>query len=226
MRVQSDSLTWEVNPGDHDQLGPCHEEEITPLVLSLLPAGGVFLDIGAHVGHYALRAARKASRVIALEPNPDTAARLRENIALNSITNVDVAELAAWDGTARFSLKKVHDCYVRDGSNYLVPDPAGTVWGARLDDILSKYPLRPDRLDLVKIDAEGSDLHVISGMDDLLTRFRPVLFIEDHSLYGYYARADLFGLLDYFSYGREPVSEGSWWIARPEPVPSALSAPA
>jgi hypothetical protein len=38
---------------------------------------------------------------------------------------------------------------------------------------------------------EGADIHVLRGLAGLLGRYRPVLVIEDHSLYGYYDRADL-----------------------------------
>lgn len=226
MIVESDGLQWIIEEGAHDNLGPDHETALTPLVLGLLPEGGTFLDVGAHVGHYALRASFKAGKVIAVEANPDTAAHLRRNIAFNGLRNVHVLELAAWDGVGRFSIRRVHEQYERDGSSRVIPDPAGPVWGARLDDALSRYPLRPDRLDLVKIDAEGADLHVISGMQDLLERHRPVLFIEDHSVYGYYEQADLLALLDYLSYEPEPAGpEPGWWLARPSPAPCAVPVP-
>lgn len=218
--VQSDGLDWLVDDGvdSGDRIGPHHEEELTPLVLDLLPEGGILLDVGAHVGHYALRAAAKASRVIAVEPNPDTVARLKENLAANSITNVDCVPVAAWDGVARFRVEKVHQSYERDGSNRIVPDAYGPIWGARLDDALNQYPLRPERLDLVKVDVEGADLQALSGMAGLLARHRPVLFVEDHAQYGYYQQGELFKTLDDLGYtSREEVTWGSstYWVCRP-----------
>lgn len=221
--MECDGLKWLVDHPSADEIGPYHEQELTPVVLGLLPEGGVFLDVGAHVGHYALRAASKASKVIAIEPNPDTCERLKANLDINGITNVHVVQVAAWDGVARFALRNVHENLERDGSNYIVPDPKGQVWGARLDDTLNQFPLRPDRLDLVKLDVEGADIHALSGMSGLIERHKPVLFIEDHSMYGYYDQADLFELLAEFGYMREKVTWGgaTYWIARPGPVPSA-----
>lgn len=221
--MESDNIQWEISPDGHDQLGPDSEPGLTPVVLGLLPAGGVFLDVGAHVGHYTLRAARIASRVIAVEPNPDTMERLKLNLSINGITNVSCIQMAAWDGVIRLRMQKVHEQYRRDGSSRAVPDPRGEIWGARLDDMLSQYPLRPDRLDLVKVDVEGADLHALGGMAGLLARHRPVLVVEDHSMYGYYRQAELLELLSQLGYRAEQVvpEEGTWWLARPAPAPSA-----
>lgn len=227
MIAESDGLAWHVDPESHDHLGPSSEEHITPRVLGLIPPGGVFVDVGAHVGHYALRAARIASRVIAVEPNPATARRLRENIALNHLTNVQVVEAVAWNGVARFWEQKIHQQYLRDGSARMLPDPGGPIWGGRLDDLLSRYPLRCDRIDAVKIDTEGADPRVIDGMTGLIARHRPVLFVEDHSVHGYYDQQDLLAEFRRLSYRAQRIDRGGlWWLARPEPAPSAQRTPA
>ena len=54
------------------------------------------------------------------------------------------------------------------------------------------YPLYDvPALDLVKIDTEGADLHVLTGMWEAIKRLRPKLLIEDHSIYGYYKPREL-----------------------------------
>jgi hypothetical protein len=57
-----------------------------------------------------------------------------------------------------------------------------------------------DRLDLVKLDVEGSDLHALRGMKDLLKRYRPALIVERHDVYGYYQLNDLTALLTELGY--------------------------
>jgi FkbM family methyltransferase len=44
-----------------------------------------FLDVGAHIGAFSLRAARLCSNVIAIEANPAMFETLRENIAMNDL---------------------------------------------------------------------------------------------------------------------------------------------
>jgi SAM-dependent methyltransferase len=49
----------------------------------ILAPGDLFIDVGSNVGAYALWAADAGATVIAVEPSPIAAARLRENVALN-----------------------------------------------------------------------------------------------------------------------------------------------
>lgn len=187
--LEAAGLKWHVDDGHGtgDVLGPSHEESVEREVLSRLPEGGVFLDVGAHVGHYTLRAAGIARKVIAVEPNPPSAARLRENLAVNGIVNVDVREVAAWDARVSLALEPPRGGCQRDGSTRVRELIGGPVRGIPLDDFLVAEP----RVDLVKLDVEGADLHALRGMAGTLARLRPPVFIEDHSIYGYYQRADL-----------------------------------
>jgi precorrin-6B methylase 2 len=67
--------------------------------LSILPCS-VFLDIGAHIGYYTVKLARRCNRVVAFEPNPVNRAKLLRNAELNGLTNVVVYPYAC--GEARY----------------------------------------------------------------------------------------------------------------------------
>jgi hypothetical protein len=62
--------------------------------------------------------------------------------------------------------------------NRIVPSGVGNtpveVWP--LDEIIETFP--GTRIDLIKIDVEGYELHVLRGSLQTLKRCRPVLFIE------------------------------------------------
>jgi FkbM family methyltransferase len=165
-----------------------HEGNNARILDGLLPEGGVLLDVGAHVGHWALRLAAKASKVIAVEANPATAATLRRHIAMNGIDNVTVVEAAAWDRQEDLVLSDPNG-QTEGGSTRVLPSDGrvATAHGWPLDDLLAMEP----RIDLVKLDVEGADLHALRGMKNTLARTRPVLFIECHDIYGYYTRAEL-----------------------------------
>jgi FkbM family methyltransferase len=66
------------------------------LVLSRLPEGGVFLDVGAYFGWYSLVVARERrnTRVLAFEPVPASWARLEENRRRNGLENVRAVRAA------------------------------------------------------------------------------------------------------------------------------------
>lgn len=212
--VEVDGLQW-INAGHGDGMGPSHESgEVETAIMSLIRPGSVFLDVGAHVGHYTLRAARIADRVLAVEANPRTAERLRENIALNALDNVTVFEVAAWDTVTTLHLERPNK-QDRDGSTRVLPGPGqDQVQACPLDEVLTGL----DRLDVIKLDVEGADLHALWGMRGIIAKHRPVMYIEDHSIYGYYNRSDLMALLDAMGYG---VSVGGayggalYWMCRP-----------
>src|SRR5258708_1663882 len=197
---QADGLMW-IDRGQRtgDGIGWAdHEAALKPIFENLLPEGGVFLDVGAHVGHWSLRLAARASRVIAVEANPATAATLRRHIAMNGITNVEVLEMAAWDKDEALVLSDPNGQVEGGSTRVLAADgQVATAHGRRLDEELAGET----RIDLIKLDVEGADLHAIEGMAGLLGRCRPAMLIEDHSIYGYYSRADLEALLDRLGYG-------------------------
>lgn len=194
---ESDGLVWLAEGGD-DAIGFApHEAVFEPLLRQLLPEGGVFLDVGAHVGRWTLRLAGQASKVIAVEANPETAMTLARNLDANRITNVTVVVAAAWDHYEQLGLYDPN-AHPRGGSTRCLPgvtDHPQTA-GMPLDDLLG----REERIDLIKLDVEGADLHALRGMRQTLARLSPVMFIEDHSIHGYYHLADLLAQVEELDY--------------------------
>jgi FkbM family methyltransferase len=136
--------------------------------------GSTVIDIGAHIGYYTLLSARAVGshgRVIAVEPDPDNAALLRENIRRNRLSNVTVVEAVAWRETTRLQLRRDP---VNTGDNRVVLGVDGyDVPAVALDEQLADLPIS-----LVKIDAQGTDHIAVEGMRQTLTRCRPVVFTE------------------------------------------------
>jgi FkbM family methyltransferase len=207
--IERAGYSWVV--GDHnadDGLGPSdHEENLEPVFRELLGPGGVFLDIGAHAGHWTVRLAGQAAKVIAVEAHPGTAEILRQNIAVNGLANVTVVEAAAWDSGELLRLEDPKG-RVRSGTNRTVPDSAGTVRGQPLDGLLAGEPV----ITLVKMDVEGADLHVLRGMAGTLARCRPAMIVERHDFLGYYTRAELDATLASLGYSWR---DGPLWAGAP-----------
>lgn len=209
--AEADGLTW-ILRGHHtgDGLAVSHEDNLAPIFDQLLPQDGVFVDVGAHVGRWSLRLARKASRVVAVEANPETVAVLRAHIEINHVTNVDVVEQAAWDEETRLVLDDPNQ-QVGGGSTRTVEtqDQAyrGSIFAvdaAPLDFVPEIAAL--DRIDLVKLDVEGADLRALRGLAGTLAKHGPALLIERHDIYGYYQLDELTGLLEELGYGWQHVT--------------------
>jgi len=174
----------------------------------------VFVDVGAHVGEYAIRMAKFFKEVIAVEPHPRARAVLEKNIELNGIGNITILPFAAGDRRGKAIL---HD---RGGSSSLLD----VEWSreeievdvVRLDDIIQKA-------DVIKIDVEGYEGLVVKGAKRLIEACRPVLIIEHHENRGYQnvplRREDIRKLLpDYVALNLDDVH----WAYVPREMPPRL----
>src|SRR6185436_4536341 len=85
------------------------------------PAHGVFVDIGANAGTYALPLARHVGangKVIAVEPHPVMVARLAFNRAASRADNVVVVAAAAGDADGELMIETDHENY---GASHVYP---------------------------------------------------------------------------------------------------------
>lgn len=129
-----------------------------------IPAGGTVLDIGANIGGFSVWAAsRGAGRVVSLEPFPENFERLRTNLELNKLTNVEAvrAAVAGERGTRTLFLP---DDPSHLGRFSLHPGRGGRTIDVpclTLDDIVRDHRL--DRIDVLKIDVQGSEYEILYG---------------------------------------------------------------
>lgn len=169
--VERDGLHW-LNDGSPD--APISFANHEPFALACLrehlPHGGVFVDVGAHLGRYALRLADTARIVYALEPHPHNRHRLNVNLEKNNIDNVTVFPFAADVG---WRVAQLHDCEARSSFTNVLTDGSFPVRTAPLDELVS-------HVSLMKIDVEGHEHRVLQGAKRILTHDRPVLYIEIH----------------------------------------------
>jgi len=158
-----------------------HESKESDFILSSLPPGGVFVDVGANIGWHTLKAARHlgdGGKIYAFEPSPPNVVRLRRNLELNGITNVVVEEVALSDKEETVQMASSR---TRSGNATMADREAPTqsfeVTCIRLDDYARKHSLRG--MDVVKIDVEGAELLVLRGMNGILRGpHPPVLLCE------------------------------------------------
>jgi FkbM family methyltransferase len=158
--------------------GGWYERHLTTLLPRLLPSNGVALDVGANAGAITLSMAHlaPAGQVVAFEAAPPNADRLEANIARSGMRNVRVERVALYDRPCELSLSYMHEhsggASVADrGSTTAVRIPAITLDGWVRTNAIG-------RVDLVKIDVEGSEVRVLRGARETLRRFRPTLIVE------------------------------------------------
>lgn len=150
----------------------------------LLGEGGVLYDVGANVGFFSLIGARLVGaegRVYAFEPAPGNAAAVRENAALNGLSQIEVIESAVGAERGRERLLLVEDLswsHLESQGWHPRTDTTLEVDVVTIDDLVAEGRIRPP--DVVKIDVEGSEIDVLAGMRATLAEHRPVLVCELH----------------------------------------------
>ena len=156
------------------------EEKQTAVLKEYTPPGGVFVDIGANVGYFAVLASRWVSdsgQVFAFEPAPATFKDLLSNLALNDCKNVRVFSDACSDqsGSAIMIIGK------DSGWSRLSAGGGGDieVTTIKLDEFIEQNNL--ERMDVLKIDTEGADYKVLLGARRSIECYRPTVLLEtDH----------------------------------------------
>ena len=189
----------QVEPGVSFQLDPrdligvsilrsgAWQPEIWDSISPDLHEGAVFLDVGAHIGYFSMKAAvrvGKTGRVLAFEPNPETLKLLRDNVTANQAWNVIVEPVACTDREQMLTLYAA--ARINTGASSLARQNANislteaprsyVVRGRPIDDVVRELNLA--RVDAMKIDVEGAEVSVLRGAGATLQRFHPKVVIE------------------------------------------------
>lgn len=149
--------------------------------LNALNPGDTVIDIGANIGVYTIRSAMRVGptgRVIALEPLPTTADRLRRNIARNKVTNTMVIEAGIADRDGEAFLYE----HGRQSSASICGDSAGPRYRVQVrtvDSLVKELAL--SRVDWIKVDIEGAEPMALIGMKNTIQQFAPRMLVENNA---------------------------------------------
>lgn len=128
--------------------------------------GEIFLDVGAHIGKYALLIASKCPRslVIAVEPSPINFLYLLKNIRRNKLHNIIPLNIAAYSSQEELKF------YVEgpSTSHRIAHNGTVKVRARPLDRVL--HELGVYEVHLIKVDVEGAELQVLKGLQATLRR--------------------------------------------------------
>lgn len=164
------SLFWF---GDHDPW-VCHT------LSRLIRPGSVVIDIGANIGSTAISMAMATGprgKVICFEPMPPNIGYLKENVAANSLSWVEIEPIALSNADGILPMALPHDHAGRARVNADCPD--FMVSAMTLDQWLSDRG--PLDISACKIDVEGHEERVFLGMTKtLVSQVIPAIVFEHH----------------------------------------------
>lgn len=157
--------------------GPKKNLSIVPLISKYAKPGNAVIDVGAHSGYFTIclsDAVGSDGKVYAFEASPIIYTELQETVGSNGLANVETINKAVSDevGHIDFFLAptwKSEISSMRPGDGNKTAIEAVT-----LDSVI------PDSqpVSFVKIDVEGAEMKVLTGMKDIIQRDHPTMVIE------------------------------------------------
>jgi len=162
-----------------------YEAGVMNMIQKHLRIGDIFIDVGANIGAMTLLARSlvgPAGFVYAFEPHPVVYRDLKENIRINQYDNIMCMQVAIGDSDQNMYLSEREICR---GASTLIDRPGNLpnkylVEVKTLDDLMIK---RKRPVNMLKIDAEGYDLRVLNGAEQLILKDRPKIIVECNPQY-------------------------------------------
>jgi FkbM family methyltransferase len=160
------------------------EPTLTHWIGTRLRPGDVFIDVGANIGYFSLLASRRVGqtgKVVALEASPEIFKHLNRNLALSKCTNVRALNLAVSDRKQSLELFEGpaenigNTTTVSAWANRYHCRPRCQVKAMPLPGMLQPDEVKAARL--IKIDVEGAEWSVVTGMTSMLSSCRADLEI-------------------------------------------------
>ena len=147
-----------------------HDQNAIRFVRSRVRPGDTFVDVGANVGIFSLNASQivgTKGRVISIEPNPATFARLSRTVAENKIANITLCNVGLADARAKVELY-TGTSEGNDTASMLpgVSTKSVTVEVLPLDDLMEQCGV--ERIDYMKVDVDGYEHKVFAGAGKLM----------------------------------------------------------
>lgn len=205
------------------------EDAIKDVYTTNLDPAGNALDGGAHVGFHTLPllARLTAGKVIAVEANRSTFARLKSNAqaAKNAILVHAALQEDERRSTISFHCSSSHpgrsgvgrlwDVITPGKVAYNEPD---TVAATTIDKLVREHRLT--RLDFMKLDLEGGEYNALRGAGQTLSEHRP-LVVTEHSSHAaklnHYAMEDYFQMIAAWDY--TPIAPSGRVVVAADPTP-------
>lgn len=169
----------DVGLSSHLLLDGYWEMWLTELLAERIRPGMTVVDVGANLGYFTLLMADlvgPTGRVHAFEPNTDLARRMRQSLSINGFHNTATVHEQALADTEGDVLLIVPFGEPKNGHLLPADHPAG------IDSATETRPVQTRRLDsyhevlnadLIKIDADTSELAIWQGMEGILRSRRP-----------------------------------------------------
>jgi FkbM family methyltransferase len=158
-----------------------YELEDSEMLYRLVKNNDIIFDIGANIGWYSIHLSKKliGTKIYSFEPIPETFSKLKKNVELNSINNINLVNLPLSNEIQNLIF-------------YYSPSATGASSSVNIseENDIKKLECTTDtidnfvtnnkivKIDFIKCDVEGSELFVFQGGIESIKKYSPVIFTE------------------------------------------------
>lgn len=158
-----------------------YESQDSQFIFDNIVDGDIVFDIGTNIGWYSLHLAAKnqKSTIYSFEPIPNTFSQLKDNIELNSITNINLNNIALSNSDIPLEF-------------FYNPKQTGASSSKNItgNEDLKKIECKSQlldvfcvqnnitKIDFIKCDVEGAELFVFEGAIKTIEKYKPIVFTE------------------------------------------------
>lgn len=167
MRVTEYGLKWELDPDERKgQLGLLRENHYRMLFDPVnrdasFKTDDIWMDIGANIGAFAVRAAGYVKQVVAFEPEPNCMDSLLKNARLNGVANIWTLEYAVVGS-------HIPQVSLALSNSYSSTHRVGTIRGRQsiiVPAVNINDVVKDSNANKLKIDCEGTEGEILLALD-------------------------------------------------------------
>ncbi len=179
-KVVRKKISYQLDLSDWVEWNIFFKNEVEPRedLFKKVKPGMLVFDIGANMGETSLNIAKQVGvtgRVFSFEPSPINFKKCLTNISLNenlkNRINLFNVALGEKEGVAFLQTRDEHNL----GMN-AIGVTGIQIQMNTLDNIFFEEKIQ--HCDLIKMDVEGFELKVLKGAEQILKKFKPILFLE------------------------------------------------
>lgn len=137
--------------------------------------GKIFVDIGAHIGRFAILGSKNFEKVYAFEPHPENFVQLTKNIKHNKIQKIEAENIGISNEKKVLFMDSLQ---MNTGAALIKNKGKYRIKTTTLDSFLKKYEISPKKIDLILIDVENLECEVLDGAKNFLEKTKANLIIE------------------------------------------------
>lgn len=156
-----------------------YEKGLVEFLDKSISPNGVFIDVGANIGSISIPLALKRPdiRIIAIEASSWIFDILKLNIDYNRVSNIFPINYAVFGESGKeMAIYAPKDLFGKGSLKPIFTKEAELVETITIDDVIKKFSIGD--VDFLKVDVEGFEASVFSGMVETIKRIKPKIVFE------------------------------------------------